>query len=136
MERRYESLVSGGCITLLGPKYVLLRPEFATARQKLRVRDGTVRRILIFIGGSDSTNQTRKALDAVKLIARPEISVDVVVGAGNPYRNEKQSLCNEMPSTQFHCQVSNMADLKKTTKKANKTKSKTTWERCLSGLPT
>jgi UDP-2,4-diacetamido-2,4,6-trideoxy-beta-L-altropyranose hydrolase len=136
MERRYESLVPKGCITLLGPKYVLLRPEFATARQRLRVRDGTVRHILIFFGGSDSTNQTRKALDAVKLIARPEISVDVVVGAGNPYRNEIQSLCNEMASTQFHCQVSNMAELIGAADIAVGAGGATTWERCSLALPT
>lgn len=135
MERRYEGLVPAQCATLLGPKYVLLRPEFVTARRDLRVRDGTVRRVLIFFGGSDSTNQTRKALDAIKLIDNPDISVDVVVGAGNPHRHEIESLCHGMPSTQYHCQVSNMAELIAAADIAIGAGGATTWERCALGLP-
>ncbi len=136
MERRYQGLVSDECVTLLGPEFVLLRPEFAVARQKLRARDGSVRRILIFFGGSDATNQTRKALDAIKLISRPEISVDVVVGSGNPFQNEIQSICNEMPRMQYHCQVSNMAELIEAADIAVGAGGATTWERCSLGLPT
>jgi UDP-2,4-diacetamido-2,4,6-trideoxy-beta-L-altropyranose hydrolase len=135
MERRYQGLVSERCVTLLGPKYVLLRPEFAAARQSLRARDGIVRRILIFFGGSDSTNQTSKALDAIKLIDNPDISVDVVVGAGNPHRYEIESLCHEMRSTQYHCQVSNMAELIAAADIAVGAGGATTWERCALGLP-
>lgn len=135
LDRRYQGLVPEQCIKLLGPEYVLLRPEFAAARQALRARDGSVRRILVFFGGSDSTNQTRKALDAIKLIARPGISVDVVVGAGNPYRNEIQSICHEMPNTQYHCQVSNMAELIGAADISIGAGGATTWERCALGLP-
>lgn len=49
LDRRYHGLVPEQCITLLGPTYVLLRPEFADARQQLRLRDGSVRRILVFL---------------------------------------------------------------------------------------
>jgi len=136
MERRYEGLVPVKCITLLGPKYVLLRPEFTEARQGLRVRDGTVRRILVFFGGSDPTNQTRKVLDAIKLIGNVDIAVDVVVGTGNPHRNEIESLCHEMPSTQYHCQVSNMAELILGADIGIGAGGAAMWERCYLGLPT
>lgn len=135
MERRYEGLVPVKCVTLLGPKYVLLRPEFVTARRDLKVRDGAVRRVLIFFGGSDATNQTRKALDAIKLLENPGISVDVVVGAANPHRNEIESLCHGMPGTQYHCQVSNMSDLIAAADIAVGAGGATTWERCALGLP-
>ena len=133
--RRYQRLVPEECVTLLGPSYVLLRPEFANARQRLRTRDGSVRRILIFFGGSDPTNQTRKALEAIKLIDNPDISVDVVVGAANPYRNEIESLCHGTPGTQYHCQVTNMADLIAAADIAVGAGGATTWERCALGLP-
>ena len=136
LDQRYQGLVPEQCVTLLGPAYVLLRPEFADARQRLRVRNGTVRRILVFFGGSDSTNQTRKALDALKLISRPEIAVDIVVGASNPYRDEIQSLSQEMPNVQYHCQVSNMAELIEAADIAIGAGGATTWERCSLGLPT
>jgi UDP-2,4-diacetamido-2,4,6-trideoxy-beta-L-altropyranose hydrolase len=135
MERRYEGLVPAQCITLCGPKYVLLRPEFVKARREFRLRDGAVRRVLIFFGGSDATNQTRKALDAIKLIDKPDIYADVVVGAANPNRNEIESLCHEMPSVQYHCQVSNMAELIAAADIAVGAGGATTWERCALGLP-
>ena len=135
-DRRYQGLLPEQCVTLLGPAYVLLRPEFAEARKRLRTRDGTVRRILIFFGGSDSTNQTRKALDAIKLISNPEIAVDVVVGASNPYRDEIRALSQEMPKVQYHCQVSNMAELIGAADIAIGAGGATTWERCSLGLPT
>lgn len=135
-DRRYQGLVPEQCVTLLGPAYVLLRPEFAEARKRLRARDGTVRRILIFFGGSDSTNQTRKALEAIKLVSRPEITVDVVVGASNPYRDEIRAVSQEMPNVQYHCQVANMAELIASADVAVGAGGATTWERCSLQLPT
>lgn len=136
LNRRYQGLVSEQCVTLLGPTYVLLRPEFVKARQRLRARDGTVRRILVFFGGSDSTNQTRKALDALKQLSKPEIAIDVVVGAANPYRDEIRLLCQGMLNVQYHCQASNMAELIAAADIAIGAGGATTWERCSLGLPT
>lgn len=135
-DRRYQDLVPVQCVMLLGPSYVLLRPEFAEAKQMLRARDGNVKRILIFFGGSDSTNQTRKALEAIKLVSRPEIGVDVVVGASNPHREEIKTLSREMENVQYHCQVSNMAELIASADIAVGAGGATTWERCSLGLPT
>jgi UDP-2,4-diacetamido-2,4,6-trideoxy-beta-L-altropyranose hydrolase len=136
MEWRYHGLVPEGCITLLGPKYVLLRPEFATARQRRRARDGTVRRILIFFGGSDPTNQTKKAVEAIRLLGERDIEVDVVVGSANPYRNSIRKLCSELPNVEFHCQVSNMAELILNADLGIGAGGAAMWERCCLGLPT
>jgi UDP-2,4-diacetamido-2,4,6-trideoxy-beta-L-altropyranose hydrolase len=84
LDSRYQGLVPEQCVTLLGPGYVLLRPEFTLARQRLRARDGIVRRILVFFGGSDPTNETEKVMAALRLLGRPDIDVDVVVGLANP----------------------------------------------------
>ena len=135
MDRRYQGLVPEECITLLGPAYVLLRPEFADARQRLRLRDGVVRRILVFFGGGDSTNQTQKAVEALKLLDRPDIGVDVVVGAANLNRNAVQALCDQQPNVTFHCQVSNMAQLMLNADLGIGAGGATTWERCCLGLP-
>jgi len=56
LEKRYQGLVPSECVMLIGPDYVLLRPEFTLARQRLKVRDGSIRRFLIFFWGSDLTN--------------------------------------------------------------------------------
>lgn len=136
LEQRYQGLVPDGCISLLGPSYVLLRHEFSEARKSLRARDGKVRRMMVFFGGSDSTNQTRKALDAIKLLNRADIAVDVIVGASNPHQNEIMALCREMPYVQYHCQVGNMAGLMSASDLAIGAGGATTWERCALGLPT
>lgn len=50
MESRYENLVPSTCKKLLGPKYALLRPEFATqAAKNLRKRDGKLDEYLYFL---------------------------------------------------------------------------------------
>lgn len=133
---RYQGLVPEQCVTLLGPAYVLLRPEFADARQRLRARDGAVRRILVFLGGSDPTNQTQKVVEALKLLERPDIKVDVVVGSANPNRNTIQALCEELPNVTFHCQVSNIAELILNADIGIGAGGATMWERCCLGLPT
>ena len=136
MNLRYQGLVPEQCIALLGPAYVLLRQEFSHGRQQLRLRDGVVRRILVFFGGSDSANQTQKALEALKLLDRPDIGVDVVVGAANLNREAVQTLCKQLPNVTFHCQVSNMAELILSADLGVGAGGATIWERCFLGLPT
>jgi UDP-2,4-diacetamido-2,4,6-trideoxy-beta-L-altropyranose hydrolase len=135
MEQRYAGLVPVDCRQLLGPRYALLRPEFREARQHLRQRDGVVRRILVFFGGADPTNETAKALRAIQMLDRPEIAVDVVVGAANPHRAEIEALCAKLPNASFHCQVTNMAELMARADLAIGATGVSTWERAVVGLP-
>ena len=133
---RYQGLVPEECVTLLGPSYVLLRPEFANARQRLRTRDGSVRRVLIFFGGSDPTNQTQKAVEALRMLERHDIEADVVVGSANPNRNAIKTLCAGLPNVVFHCQVPNMAELILNADLGIGAGGAAMWERCCLGLPT
>ncbi|MCL5781236.1 MAG: UDP-2,4-diacetamido-2,4,6-trideoxy-beta-L-altropyranose hydrolase [Firmicutes bacterium] len=135
MDRRYDNLVPPGTVKLLGPRYALLRPEFYAARQNLRQRDGTVRRILVFFGGSDVTNETLKALKAIKMLNRPDIAVDVVLGSANPHKEEITAFCRDMPQVILYCQVENMAQLMVQADLAIGAGGTATWERCCVGLP-
>jgi len=134
MEHRYDQLVPDYCVKLLGPRYALLRPEFREARKNLRERDGTVRRILIFFGGSDPTNQTGKALEAIRLLNKPEIVVDVIAGSSNPNKKKLEETCAGMPNVNYYCQVDNMAQLMANADLAIGAGGATTWERCCLGL--
>lgn len=136
MQTRYDGLVPHNCIKMLGPQYALLRPEFIEARKNLRKRDGIVRRILVFFGGSDPTNETSKALEAIRLLNRPDISVDVVVGSNNPNKDKIKEMCLEMPNTSFYCQIDNMVQLMSKADLAIGAGGSATWERCCLGLPT
>jgi UDP-2,4-diacetamido-2,4,6-trideoxy-beta-L-altropyranose hydrolase len=133
-EIRYKSLVPADCRQLLGPKYALLRSEFKTARQSMRVRDGSIERILVFYGGSDPTNETAKALEAVKLLNRSDSTVDVVVGSANPHRLMIEEICSGMDNANFYCQVENMAELMAQADLALGAGGTATWERCYLGL--
>ncbi|MBI5141423.1 MAG: UDP-2,4-diacetamido-2,4,6-trideoxy-beta-L-altropyranose hydrolase [Nitrospirae bacterium] len=136
INNRYNGLVPASCKKLLGPTHALLRKEFIEARKNLRERDGQVRNILIFFGGVDPSNETLKALDAIQLLSRPEITVDVVVGTANPHKDKIKDVCSSMPNVYYHCQVDCMARLMVNADLAIGGGGTTTWERCLLALPT
>lgn len=135
IEGRYKRLIPSYCQTLLGPQYALLRPEFTEMRKNLTVRKGQVERILISFGGSDSTNETMKAVKAIKQLKRQDIMVDVVVGKLYQYKKELEHLCSEFPSFFVSCQVANMAKYMANADLAIGAGGTTTWERCYLGLP-
>lgn len=135
MFSRYDHRVPEACRKFLGPQYVLLRPEFYEARRNLHDRHGAVKRIIVFFGGTDPTNETVKTLEAIALINRQEFAIDVVVGAGNPFKSQVEKLCKELPQTSFYCQVSNMAELMRHADLAIGAGGSTSWERCYLGLP-
>lgn len=132
---RYDGLLPDHCQRLLGPSYALLRPEFTQYRQKLRSRDGHIKRILISFGGSDPTNETARALQAITLLGRNEIALDVVVGSSNPHKAAIKEICSTIPQATFHCQADNMAELMGKADLAIGAGGSTTWERCCMGLP-
>lgn len=133
-EKRYDTLVPSYCTKLLGPRHVLLRPEFLRERNK-RERDGVIRRILIFYGGSDPTNETVKAIKAIQTMKLSNLEVDVVVGQANPYKNTIRDLCSQSYNFNYYCQINNMAELMCRADLSLGAGGGTMWERCYLGLP-
>jgi len=136
MATRYHGLVPDTCVTLLGPAYALLRAEFIQKRREMRARDGVVRRILVFFGGSDSKRQTEKTIHALMRLDLSGIEVDVVIGQSNPCRERLQKLCKLNTKFTLHCQVLNMADLIHNADLGVGAGGTAMWERCYLGLPT
>jgi UDP-2,4-diacetamido-2,4,6-trideoxy-beta-L-altropyranose hydrolase len=134
-KNRYQGLVPMHCVQLLGPQYSLLRKEFPEARKNLRERTGEIKHILIFFGGSDPTNETQKAVEAVCQINRPDIAVDVVIGQVNPHREQLEHLITPFSNIQLHVQVDYMASLMRDSDLAIGAGGSTTWERCCLGVP-
>ena len=135
-ETRYDGLVPVWCRKLLGPTYALLGQEFRAARSTLRRRDGVVRRILVFFGGADPSNETSKALRAIEALGRRDIAVDVVLGAMSPHIDVVRAQITRMPNATLHVQVPNMAELMVVADLAIGAGGSATWERCCLGLPT
>lgn len=134
-ENRYSGLIPKNCRLLLGPRYALLKPDYASYRQTLRPRDGMVRRVLVFFGGSDPHNMTGLALDALSAPEFQYLEVDVVVGANNSHRAVLEEQASVRPLTNLHGSRAHLADLMSHADLAIGAGGGTTWERMCLGLP-
>ena len=131
---RYAIHVPAKCRMLLGPRHALLREEFETPGL-VRERDGTVRRLLVFHGSSDPTNEADKTLDALALLGSPALDVQLVLGASNPQRTIVAARAADMHGIRIHEQTSEMARLMSACDLALGTCGVASWERCALGLP-
>lgn len=135
MEKRYKGMVPEGCRMLLGTQYTLLREQFLALRKRRKGFNKDIKRIMIFIGGTDSENVTMKALEAVKLLNRSDTEIDVIVGATNPRGNNIKRMCDTIPNTHYYCQIDNMEELLFKTDIAIGSGGSASWERCFVGVP-
>jgi UDP-2,4-diacetamido-2,4,6-trideoxy-beta-L-altropyranose hydrolase len=133
MDRRYASKVSAGCTLLLGPGFALLRDEFVRERQNPRTRDGSVRRILVLMGGMDTEGLTARAVEAVSRLGDAP-AVDVIVGKDTPGHEALAAACARRGYT-LHVQPSSVAALMGKADLAVGAGGSTSWERCCLGLP-
>ena len=131
-ETRYDGKVPTHCVKLLGPQYLMIRDEFIEARQQLLKRSNEVKRLLVFMGGTDPTNETMKILQALKHFSFERI--DVVVGNGNPFKQQIKKVCFER-YYKYHCQIDYMSTLMLQADFAIGAGGATMWERCYVGLP-
>ena len=110
-EQRYAGLVPRTSKLLVGPRYALLRPEYAEYRKSLLDRGARVKRVLVFFGGTDPQNMTGMTLDALSNQDLNHLEVDVVVGANNPHRKSIEQQVLDRPLTILHKPRTHLADL-------------------------
>ncbi len=134
-ENRYQGLLSGQCMQLLGSEYALLRVQFRKIKERLHTRSGKVKRIMVFMGGADPSNETCKVLRGIQMINCPDIAIDVVIGASNIHAGEVESLAAQISNVVCHNHVENMAELMVASDLSVGASGTTTWERCSVGLP-
>ena len=87
----YAGVVSSAARLLLGPRYALLRPEFARARREAKEISKNINRVLITFGGGDPDNAVALCLRGLGKVGR-ELRIDVVVGAAYRHLNELEEL--------------------------------------------
>jgi UDP-2,4-diacetamido-2,4,6-trideoxy-beta-L-altropyranose hydrolase len=133
--QRYDQLVPSYCKKVLGPQFALLRPEFLEEREKIRERDGKVRHILIFFGGSDPTNETEKTLHGIQILNQADLYFDLVVGGSCRNKEKIIKASRFISNVTFHEQVSNMASLMAKADLSLGAGGTSTWERCYLALP-
>ena len=134
---RYAGLVPEHCKMLLGPEHALLREEFYEAKKNLRKRDGTIKNILVFYGGSDLTNETEKAIKALVQLHYEGYSftADIITGVSNFCREKIEKICSKYHFLHYYCQVSNMAEFMNKADLMLGAGGSTTWERLYMELP-
>lgn len=132
---RYDGLVPDRAKKLLGPRYALVAREFSEAREKREARDGTIRRVLIFFGGSDSTNETVKVLQALSVPQLGELEVAVVLGSNHPDPESIRTRVAKRPRTELHENLETLAQAMSRADLMIGAGGTTTWERCTLGLP-
>ena len=133
MQTRYKGKVPSHCQLLLGPNYALLREEFRALREQVKVRNGKVKKVLVFFGGVDADNYTFQAIEALAEV-NAGLQVDVVIGAQHPFKEMIEHACTKHGYV-CYIQTSNMAKLMAEADLALGAGGSASWERCCLGLP-
>jgi UDP-2,4-diacetamido-2,4,6-trideoxy-beta-L-altropyranose hydrolase len=134
-QERYQTWVPAHCQLLLGPRYALLRPEYAQYRETMVPRTGDLKRLLVFMGGADNANTTGKVLAALSTAQLAHLEVDVVIGPNFIHKTEVTEQANARPNTHIHGPRLHLADLMDKADLAVGAGGGTTWERLCMGLP-
>jgi len=138
---KYKGKVPKDCELLLGPRYALLRPEFAQWRDKsLKRRRNTVepKNILVSLGGVDQQNITTDVINELsKLPDYADAEVNVVLGSQSPHINAVESAAKKNPlNINLHVDSTRIAELMNQADLAVGASGSSSWERCALGLPT
>ena len=133
MQNRYSGKVPIHCELLLGPNYALLREEFRALREKVKVRNGKIKKVLVFFGGVDANNYTSQAIKALVEV-NAEIQVDVVIGTQHPFKEMIKNACAKHGYV-CHVETLRMAELMLEADFAIGAGGSASWERCCLGLP-
>jgi len=126
-----------GSEVLAGPRYALVRAEFASGRLaalERRATDAAPERVLVSLGLSDAGAITARVVNAL-LPALGEARVDVVVGSAAASRAEVAALAERDSRVALHVDARDMAGLIAAADIGVGAGGSSVWERCTLGLP-
>lgn len=138
-EDDYLELVSPDTQFLLGPKFALLRSEFAEWRDiSIACRKNPkLRHLLVAMGGVDKDNVTERVLKTVASCKLTDLEhITVVIGPTAPWVENIRIVASALHiPTNILSGIDNMAELMTSCDFAVGAAGATTWERCSLGLP-
>lgn len=137
----YAALLPAHARRLIGPRYALLRPEFAAAHARIATTasaDRALRHILIAVSGTDPDNVSEQLLDRLDTARLPaDVAITVVLGNSAPHIGAVRARTARMrPPTQLLVGVNDMSRIFAGADLCIGATGGMSWERCCLGLPT
>jgi UDP-2,4-diacetamido-2,4,6-trideoxy-beta-L-altropyranose hydrolase len=134
-----EYSVNTDCVTLMGPQYALLRPEFAELRDQHRPwlrRHTSLSSIAICMGATDPQNVTSQVLDSISGITH-RFRIGIFTTGANPNLDQlRQKLKRaKLGTVQIHVDHPSLADTLRQVDLVIGAGGISAWERCALGLP-
>ena len=120
---------------LLGPRYALLRREFAAWRGWKRETPAVARKVLVTMGGSDPDNFTAKVVDGLCAITSESLQIRVLAGGSNPHIASLAQLDGGENSIQVVRDATDMPEQMSWAELAVAGAGSTCLEMCFMGLP-
>lgn len=126
-----------GTNLLLGPTFALIRREFRRDSARPCVVPAKATKLLVTLGGADADNITHKVISA---LAGSGLEIKVAVGGSNPHlpslRQAAEEVTKETTRVELVVDSSEMAQLMQWAEIAVAAAGSTSWELCVSALPT
>jgi UDP-2,4-diacetamido-2,4,6-trideoxy-beta-L-altropyranose hydrolase len=132
---RYDNLVPSNCLKMIGPSFALLHPQYTSMHASSPHPDGIVRRIFVFFGGTDSTNQSAKVLAALSAPNLAHLTVDIVLGINYQHREQITVLAASRGNVNIYQDLETLAGLIIKADLAIGAGGTNTWERMNCGIP-
>ncbi len=121
------------CKLLLGKKYLILHPIYKNANLKRKITE--LKRINIFMGGSDYTNETEKIINICSNF-NYDIIYDIVIGKCNKNYLKIRDLCNNLVNFNYYYNPVNFIEILSEADLCIGASGTTMYERCMLNLPT
>ncbi len=134
---KYQTLTTSNCVRLIGPKYAILRREFAEYKKSINFekRLGVPKNIVVMFGGSDSDQSTLQVLHLILKLAPPKTKVEVIVALINVNKDLILDFCNLHTMFRPHIASSEIALILSRADFAIGSGGGATYERLFLGLP-
>ncbi len=135
MNERYSDRVGSGTLLMLGPKYALLRGEFAARRRNLDRRFNQPPRLFVGFGGADPANATERVVCALLGAFGDTLEMVVVAGPANSRFDHLHVLWERNTNIRLCRSIKRMADCLAEVDLAIGGGGLRALERCALGLP-
>lgn len=128
---KYINLIPDFCQKWLGKNYLLIDPKWITNKQS-RIRK-QIKRINVFFGGVDKTNETEKVIRA--FANESDVILDIVITSLNPHKDKLLKTFNKHPNINIYISPEDFSEIVKCADLCIGAGGTHTWERICQGKP-